>query len=134
MASSDPEKIALGDAQQETMREFLGRTAKMPSGNGDTQVTAGDGEDILALQDLDPVLNMKMHLVNNVRTTPKVEGVKGVRGFIVHAYNGSLNIYRLSTKLAGRTITGSCSYSMDSGKHASPSPTNHSPGHSVAPA
>lgn len=24
------------------------------------------GEDILALQDLDPVLNMKMHLVNNV--------------------------------------------------------------------
>lgn len=70
MASSDPEKIALGDAQQETMREFLGRTAKMPSGNGDTQVTSGDGEDILALQDLDPVLNMKMHLVNNVRTTP----------------------------------------------------------------
>ncbi len=25
------------------------------------------GEDILALQDLDPALNMKMHLVNNVR-------------------------------------------------------------------
>ena len=24
------------------------------------------GEDILALQDLDPALNMKMHLVNNV--------------------------------------------------------------------
>jgi len=26
------------------------------------------GEDILALQDLDPALNMKMHLVNNVRS------------------------------------------------------------------
>ncbi len=25
------------------------------------------GEDLLALQDLDPALNMKMHLVNNVR-------------------------------------------------------------------
>lgn len=25
-----------------------------------------EGEDVLALQDLDPVLNMKMHLVNNV--------------------------------------------------------------------
>lgn len=27
----------------------------------------GESEDILALQDLDPALNMKMHLVNNVR-------------------------------------------------------------------
>ena len=27
-----------------------------------------DGEDILGLQDLDPALNRKMHLVNNVRT------------------------------------------------------------------
>ena len=26
------------------------------------------GEDILALQDLDPALNMKMYLVNNVRS------------------------------------------------------------------
>ena len=26
-----------------------------------------NGEDILALQDLDPALNLKMHLVNNVR-------------------------------------------------------------------
>lgn len=30
------------------------------------EFTLGDGEDILALQDLDPALNMKMHLVNNV--------------------------------------------------------------------
>lgn len=27
------------------------------------------GEDILSLQDLDPALNMKMHLVNNVSDT-----------------------------------------------------------------
>ena len=27
-----------------------------------------DGKDVLALQDLDPALNMKMHLVNNVRS------------------------------------------------------------------
>lgn len=29
--------------------------------------SVGDAEDILALQDLDPALNAKMHLVNNVR-------------------------------------------------------------------
>jgi hypothetical protein len=30
------------------------------------------GEDVLALQDLDPALNMKMHLVNNVSSTPSI--------------------------------------------------------------
>lgn len=38
--------------------------------HGDVRTADGsslhDGEDILALQDLDPALNMKMHLVNNV--------------------------------------------------------------------
>jgi hypothetical protein len=29
--------------------------------------SVGEGEDILALQDIDPALNAKMHLVNNVR-------------------------------------------------------------------
>lgn len=29
-------------------------------------VSTHSGEDILALQDLDPAMNMKMHLVNNV--------------------------------------------------------------------
>jgi hypothetical protein len=29
--------------------------------------SVGSGEDILALQDVDPALNAKMHLVNNVR-------------------------------------------------------------------
>lgn len=33
---------------------------------GDASSLKG-GEDILGLQDLDPVMNMKMHLVNNVR-------------------------------------------------------------------
>lgn len=31
------------------------------------QYSLGEGEDILALQDVDPALNAKMHLVNNVR-------------------------------------------------------------------
>lgn len=35
------------------------------NGNADGSSLHG-GEDILALQDLDPALNMKMHLVNNV--------------------------------------------------------------------
>lgn len=43
------------------------------SGAGSVQAvsrtTTHDGEDILGLQDLDPALNRKMHLVNNVRTT-----------------------------------------------------------------
>jgi hypothetical protein len=30
-----------------------------------------DGEDILALQDIDPALNAKMHLVNNVKQSHK---------------------------------------------------------------
>lgn len=32
--------------------------------------STGNAEDILALQDLDPALNAKMHLVNNVRHHP----------------------------------------------------------------
>jgi hypothetical protein len=33
------------------------------------------GEDLLALQDLDPALNLKMHLVNNVRMSPSLPTV-----------------------------------------------------------
>jgi hypothetical protein len=33
----------------------------------------GGGSDVLDLQDLDPVLNMKMHLVNNVSNFPSKE-------------------------------------------------------------
>jgi len=30
-------------------------------------LSVGEGEDVLALQDVDPALNAKMHIVNNVR-------------------------------------------------------------------
>lgn len=43
---------------------------KMGSPPGDNILAVAEGEDILALQDLDPALNMKMHLVNNVGTAP----------------------------------------------------------------
>lgn len=32
-----------------------------------TSQSSGNAEEVLALQDLDPALNAKMHLVNNVR-------------------------------------------------------------------
>ena len=37
-----------------------------PRGTVDEAKIKGEGEDILSLEDLDPALNMKMHLVNNV--------------------------------------------------------------------
>lgn len=40
---------------------------KMVTTTSDSEVSSvNKGEDILALQDLDPALNAKMHLVNNV--------------------------------------------------------------------
>lgn len=33
-------------------------------------ISLREGEDILALQDVDPALNLKMHLVNNVSSEP----------------------------------------------------------------
>lgn len=65
--AASPEKSALDTSSMEKNIE---------SGNvdegilGDVRNADGSslrsGEDILALQDLDPALNMKMHLVNNV--------------------------------------------------------------------
>lgn len=45
------------------------------AGHGPNELLSMDGssmrgEDILSLQDLDPALNMKMHLVNNVSASP----------------------------------------------------------------
>lgn len=37
--------------------------------------TIGDAVEVLALQDLDPALNAKMHLVNNVRPVPRVSSI-----------------------------------------------------------
>lgn len=41
-------------------------------------VSITSGQDVLAMQDIDPALNMKMHLVNNV-------------SIIVHAYTSQFN-------------------------------------------
>lgn len=38
-------------------------------------IASGGAEDVLALQDLDPALNMKMHLVNNVRTRARLDDI-----------------------------------------------------------
>lgn len=55
----DPEKmIAVGAPAEEEKRATT---------TSDSEVSSvSKGEDILALQDLDPALNAKMHLVNNV--------------------------------------------------------------------
>lgn len=36
----------------------------------DISISIGESDDILAQQDIDPALNAKMHLVNNVRRDP----------------------------------------------------------------
>lgn len=57
-SSSDPEKIIAAVPAGEV---------KMVTTTSDSEVSSvRKGEDILALQDLDPALNAKMHLVNNV--------------------------------------------------------------------
>lgn len=95
MALSDPEKVALGDGRPKTMPELEG-TTDTSSRDGDAQVASGDGEDILALQDLDPVLNMKMHLVNNVSNSPlagaELRETRDWEGDSLHAYINPLNI------------------------------------------
>jgi hypothetical protein len=64
-----PEKSAMDAAKLE---EKAGHAPPHGGLLGPDDVRAADGsslrsgEDILALQDVDPVLNMKMHLVNNV--------------------------------------------------------------------
>ncbi len=35
----------------------------------DTTLEVGSSEDVLALQDVDPALNAKMHIVNNVKSS-----------------------------------------------------------------
>ncbi|KAK6845314.1 hypothetical protein PG995_015424 [Apiospora arundinis] len=54
-----PDGVPRGDAVNMADVEKLG------SPPGDNRLVIADGEDILALQDTDPALNMKMHLVNN---------------------------------------------------------------------
>ncbi len=55
---------------------------KATDGGVETPVAEGDGGapveglDVLSLQDLDPALNMKMHLVNNVGRLPPAAGLR----------------------------------------------------------
>lgn len=65
--AASPEKSAIDASSMEKNIE----SGKAQEGIfGDVRNADGSslrsGEDILALQDLDPALNMKMHLVNNV--------------------------------------------------------------------
>lgn len=64
-----PGDASQGDAATNADIEKLG------SPHGDNILATAGGEDILALQDLDPALNMKMHLVNNVRRATNVTGM-----------------------------------------------------------
>lgn len=77
MASPEAEKGALDDAgRQERPPDSHGDSTGVltggADGGSDSRGTVdeakikGEGEDILSLEDLDPALNMKMHLVNNV--------------------------------------------------------------------
>ena len=77
MASPEVEKGALDDAgRQEQPPDSHGDSTGVltggadggsdPRGTVDGAKIKGEGEDILSLEDLDPALNMKMHLVNNV--------------------------------------------------------------------
>lgn len=67
--AASPEKSAIDASSMEKNLES-GHHQTQDGIFGDVRNADGSslrsGEDILALQDLDPALNMKMHLVNNV--------------------------------------------------------------------
>jgi hypothetical protein len=67
----------------------------------------GDAEDILSLQDVDPALNAKMHIVNNVRKSYSPS--KHPMMILIH-------IERRSIPSDGPITTGSSSYSTDLGQ------------------
>jgi hypothetical protein len=78
--SSDPERLE-GGTDKEVQMEKNGKEVQVDkdgkmareegvlAGNGTAPADLGygKGEDLLAMQDIDPALNQKMHLVNNVR-------------------------------------------------------------------
>lgn len=94
-----PDGVSRGDAATNADFEKLG------SPHGDNILAAAGGEDILALQDLDLALNMKMHLVNNVGLATNMADMIEV------GVNHHLP-YRQLTKSAGLITTGSYSFSM----------------------
>lgn len=61
---NDPEKSAVATAARKPDELTTAKEDAHAVDGG--SLRAGEGEDILARQDLDPALNLKMHLVNNV--------------------------------------------------------------------
>lgn len=59
----------LEEAQEGKTAAAAAASQKAPSMDG-TEAVSLKAEDILSQNDLDPALNMKMHLVNNVGHTP----------------------------------------------------------------
>jgi hypothetical protein len=110
--------------------------------SGDLRAADGSslkgGEDVLGLQDLDPVLNMKMHLVNNVSATSLPRHTRSA----TTGYFLSLLVWIVVTdceivpflhkrplmRLAGRRTILSSSSSMASGKQNANSPGSRDPG------
>lgn len=63
------------------------------------------GSDILSLQDVDPVLNMKMHLVNNVSYSSSVVYVPACSAFPRPGEQESEASGRLRTVISGSPVT-----------------------------
>lgn len=86
MASPDDAKAAPHggkDLEKATAKGPVGDKGGVSS-DGDTGIgetgSIQDGEDILALQHLDPALNLKMHLVNNVSSCRNPRSPRGSFG------------------------------------------------------
>ena len=58
------------DSSSDEEKRSSRNVGSLPSDGTASTSSSLKGEDVLALQDLDPALNMKMHLVNNVRPVP----------------------------------------------------------------
>lgn len=89
-SSSNPEKVPTVPSEE---------AKPVPPTSDDSEASSvRNGQDILALQDLDPALNAKMHLVNNVR---------GSLWYYLSGW-GKTDHTRPLMRLDGRTITGNC--------------------------
>lgn len=82
----------------------------------DTSLDYGKGEDILGQQDIDPALNAKMRIVNNVRDA-LLPYLRAFRSLNHQRYGTDKASYRQLTKLDGPTITGSSLFSQDLGQY-----------------
>jgi hypothetical protein len=82
----------------------------------DTSLDYGKGEDILGQQDIDPALNAKMHIVNNVRDALRPYP-RAFRSLFNQRCGADRASYRQLTRLDGPTITGSFLFSQDLGQY-----------------